>query len=50
MGDEKKRGILLEAMSAMVLLLGGGNILIMRHPEAIKLVKDMINDLTTVAN
>ncbi len=46
MGDAKKRGILLEAMSAMVLLLAGGDVLIMRHPEAIKLVREMIADLT----
>lgn len=46
MGDEKKRGILLEAMSATVLLLAGADVLIMRHPEAIKLVREMITDLT----
>ncbi len=46
MGDAKKRGILMEAMSAMVLLLAGGDVLIMRHPEAIKLVREMISDLT----
>src|SRR4030043_181399 len=46
LGDTKKRGILLEAMSAMVLLLAGGDVLIMRHPEAIKLVREMIADLT----
>jgi len=46
MGDAEKRGILLEAMSAMVLLLAGGDVLIMRHPEAIKLVREMIADLT----
>jgi acetyl-CoA decarbonylase/synthase complex subunit delta len=46
MGDAKKRGILLEAMSAMILLLAGGDVLIMRHPEAIKLVRGMIADLT----
>ena len=46
MGDAKKRGILLEAMSAIVLLLAGGDVLIMRHPEAIKLVREMIADLT----
>ena len=46
MGDAKKRGILLEAMSCMCLLLAGGDILIMRHPEAIKLVREMITDLT----
>ena len=47
MGDPKKRGILLEAMSATALLLAGADVLIMRHPEAIKLVREMISDLTT---
>jgi acetyl-CoA decarbonylase/synthase complex subunit delta len=46
MGDAKKRGILLEAMSAMCLLLAGADVLIMRHPEAIKLIKEMIAELT----
>jgi len=47
LGDPKKRGILMEAMSAMALLLTGGDVLIMRHPDAIKLVRDLINELTT---
>ena len=47
LGDAAKRGILLEAMSAMCLLLAGGDVLVMRHPEAIKLVKDMIEELFT---
>jgi len=46
LGDAKKRGILMEAISAMVLLLGGADVLIMRHPEAIKLVEGMITELT----
>ncbi len=46
LGDAKKRGILLEAMSAMVLVLAGGDVMVMRHPEAIKLVKEMIAELT----
>ncbi len=46
LGDAKKRGILLEAMSAMVLLLAGADILVMRHPEAIKLIREMITELT----
>jgi len=45
LGDAKKRGILLEAMSAMVLLLAGGDVLIMRHPEAIRLVREMMTEL-----
>jgi len=46
LGDAKKRGILMEAMSAMVLLLAGADVLIMRHPEAIKLIKEMTAELT----
>ena len=46
LGDAKKRGILMEALSTMALLLAGGNIMIMRHPEAIKLVREMIAELT----
>jgi acetyl-CoA decarbonylase/synthase complex subunit delta len=46
MGDAKKRGILMEAMSAMCLLLTGADVLIMRHPEAIKLIREMTAELT----
>ena len=46
LGDPKKRGILLEAMSATALLLAGADVLIMRHPEAIKLVRETIAELT----
>ena len=46
LGDAKKRGILLEAMSSMVLLLAGADVLIMRHPEAIKLIREMLAELT----
>jgi acetyl-CoA decarbonylase/synthase complex subunit delta len=46
LGDAAKRGILLEAMSATTLLLAGADILVMRHPEAIRLVKEVINELS----
>lgn len=46
LGDTRKRGIMLEAMSATLLLMAGGDVLIMRHPEAIKLVREIIADLT----
>lgn len=46
MGNAKNRGILMEAMSAMALLMAGGDVVIMRHPESIKLAKEMISDLT----
>jgi len=45
LGDAAKRGITLEAMSCMVLLVAGADILVMRHPEAIKLIREMIADL-----
>jgi acetyl-CoA decarbonylase/synthase complex subunit delta len=44
-GDPKKRGILMEAITAVTLLLAGADIIVMRHPEAIKLVREMISDL-----
>ena len=50
LGDARKRGILMEAMSAMVLLLAGADVLIMRHPEAIKLIREMIAELTAYSN
>ena len=46
MGDAEKRGIMMEAISAMALLLAGGDVLIMRHPEAIKLIQEMMIELT----
>ncbi len=47
MGDASKRGILLEAMSAMSLLLAGADVLVMRHPEAIRLIREMIAELSS---
>ena len=47
LGDPKKRGILMEAITAVMLLLAGADILVMRHPEAIKLVREMISDFMT---
>jgi len=45
LGDAKKRGILMEAISATVLLMAGADVIIMRHPEAIRLVQEIITDL-----
>jgi acetyl-CoA decarbonylase/synthase complex subunit delta len=44
MGDPEKRGILMEAVTAVVLVLAGADILIMRHPAAVKLVREMIQE------
>jgi acetyl-CoA decarbonylase/synthase complex subunit delta len=46
MGNAAKRGIMLEAMTAVALLLAGGDVMVMRHPEAIRLVKELLADLT----
>jgi acetyl-CoA decarbonylase/synthase complex subunit delta len=48
LGDATRRGILLEAMSAATLMLAGADILVMRHPEAIRLVKEIIAELSEV--
>jgi acetyl-CoA decarbonylase/synthase complex subunit delta len=45
LGDPSKRGVLLEAMTALMLLLAGGDILVMRHPDAVQLVRGYVNDL-----
>lgn len=45
LGDERKRSILMESITAMTLLLAGADIVIMRHPESVMLIKDMINEL-----
>jgi acetyl-CoA decarbonylase/synthase complex subunit delta len=46
LGDQAKRGILMEAITAVDLLLSGADLLIMRHPEAVKLTKAIIQELT----
>jgi acetyl-CoA decarbonylase/synthase complex subunit delta len=43
LGDPERRGVLMEAVSAVIYLLAGSNVLIMRHPEAIRLTKAFID-------
>ena len=43
LGDPEKRGILMEAVGAVAYLMSGSDILIMRHPESIRLVKSYID-------
>jgi len=45
LGDEKKRSVLMEAVTAMTLLVAGADIVVMRHPDSISLVRDMIGEL-----
>jgi len=43
LGDPEKRGILMEAIGAVTYLMAGSDILIMRHPEAIRMAKSYID-------
>lgn len=45
LGDAKERGILLECITAMSLLIAGADVLILRHPESVKLIRKMIGKL-----
>lgn len=44
-GDARNRGIILEALSAMLFLLAGSDLLVMRHPESVKLVREIVDEL-----
>jgi len=43
LGDPEKRGVLMEAVGAVAYLMSGSDLLIMRHPESIRLVKSYID-------
>ncbi len=47
LGDAKKRGIMIECVTAMTVLLAGASVLILRHPESVTLIKKMIKNLST---
>lgn len=44
-GDAAKRGVLWEATTAMTLALSGGDVLVMRHPEAVSTVRTAFDGL-----
>ncbi len=46
LGDPEKRGVMMEAIGAVSYLLAGSSLLIMRHPEAIRLTKEFIKALS----
>jgi acetyl-CoA decarbonylase/synthase complex subunit delta len=46
LGDQATRGILMESVTAVSLLLAGSDLLVMRHPEAVKLAKEVIKELS----
>ncbi|MFP4000079.1 MAG: acetyl-CoA decarbonylase/synthase complex subunit delta, partial [Desulfobacterales bacterium] len=43
LGDPERRGILMEAVGAVCYLMAGSDILIMRHPESVRLVRSFID-------
>ncbi len=44
-GDHAKRGVLWEATTAISLTMSGADVLVMRHPEAVRLVRTAIDEL-----
>jgi len=44
-GDREKRAVLWETSTALPLLHAGANILVMRHPDAIKTIENAISEL-----
>ena len=47
LGDPEKRGIMMEVVGAVSYLVSGSNVLILRHPESVRMVKtyiDLISD------
>jgi hypothetical protein len=45
MGDAATRGVLMEAITAVTLLSAGAALLVMRHPEAIRRVREYVAEL-----
>jgi acetyl-CoA decarbonylase/synthase, CODH/ACS complex subunit delta len=45
LGDATKRGVMMEAVTAMSLMLAGADVLVMRHPQAIAQIRAAIKDL-----
>ena len=45
LGDQERRGVLIEGITASTLLLAGGELMIMRHPKAINLTEALIEGL-----
>ncbi|MBF0204132.1 MAG: acetyl-CoA decarbonylase/synthase complex subunit delta [Desulfamplus sp.] len=43
LGDPERRAIMMEAVGAVSYFLAGSNIMIMRHPEAVKLAKSFVD-------
>jgi len=46
LGDPERRGIMMEAVGAVCYLMSGASVLILRHPETVRLVRSFIDLLT----
>lgn len=46
LGDSSKRGVVMECVTAISLMLAGADILTLRHPESVKLIKGYIAQMT----
>lgn len=46
LGDPEKRGILMEAVAAASYLLAGSDVVILRHPESVRLIRSYIERLS----
>ncbi|MEW6220951.1 MAG: acetyl-CoA decarbonylase/synthase complex subunit delta, partial [Thermodesulfobacteriota bacterium] len=46
LGDQERRGVLMEAITAVCMLMAGGEVLIMRHPTAVALTRTLIDGLS----
>jgi methionine synthase / methylenetetrahydrofolate reductase(NADPH) len=45
LGDQERRGVLMEAITASTLLLAGGELMIMMHPKAVALTEALIRGM-----
>ncbi|RPI53532.1 MAG: acetyl-CoA decarbonylase/synthase complex subunit delta [Deltaproteobacteria bacterium] len=45
LGDQERRGVLMEAITASILLLAGGELMIMMHPKAVALTEALIRGM-----
>jgi acetyl-CoA decarbonylase/synthase complex subunit delta len=45
LGKEKERGIMFEAITATLLLLSGADIVVIRHPETVNLINELIEEM-----
>ncbi len=48
MGKEEERGVMMEAITALLLTLAGADILVMRHPRAVELIRELMGEFYEV--